>query len=850
VRRLVLHLRHLSTIGLGERKTISSEVRKERYLYGTPFRTFDISGYFSLKDVPVPRPTSQHPPQSWLVGTCLIALTLSVLFFLHEHSLLATSGQAVEPQRAGSPTLVVTFRGGSIDDNILILYKFLFDRHRLPTRSIEMQRGEVLERRLMKENVLFKYYPNGFDDFLIRLNVGNSDVSRLRQPGAASDHLVPVFGPGAKIEVPAMNFETYKYFTTVRLEGHTLAEVVESKNLDRPFNNRTQAFETLNDDVLALTDIARLNPALDGTKIVDVAKGSVLFPADGFRAAVSLTLDEFRMIPFPALERANVFANPTSLAVPRSRLASQSAGPRVPTTSALLDTACNEPYESRLTPNLSAISYVVLPPDLFERTPRLAVVDYFPRLTPQQQVANDYRRKYIEYSAKGYLDGVDLRSLDAIHLTPDQASRIEAEKRDGIVSPWRYALFDHPEFETTVPKSLVATIVDHDSADDVDPRNEEHGFHVAALVAARCNGLGISGVVPNAIVASYDLNSLDPSAALNDLALTFYCSADSPCIVNASWDLPGGTEFDRQLADSGGLFLYVAAAGDAGKGAGHVLGDSCGEVPACHGGLANVVVVTSFDAATPNALDPHVNFGSSDALVSKVALAAPGVNILSAIGGNRYAVKTGTSQATAFVSGAAALLQAINPALSARQLKNRLLYTADIDHNFNGQVTFGVLNIRRAVEYQNEDLVYLGTSVPLRGALDYNRNPQSNNVHKQVHLYRDGGATQAGYFEVPAVRRITRIRDTNFYNVVYEAPDGRLIVERHVTFDLQSAPGTIPVSRLTDSFILDTCDPPQSLGPQSTQPILGHLAGCRHGSRPIDLREVTDLIVRADKGKA
>src|SRR5262249_38710451 len=88
--------------------------------------------------------------------------------------------------------------------------------------------------------------------------------------------------------------------------------------------------------------------------------------------------------------------------------------------------------------------------------------------------------------------------------------------------------------------------------------------------------------------------------------------------------------------------LFVAAAGNDGHN-----NDVAPYYPASYP-LDNIVSVASI--TKQNQLLPSSNFGKT------VYIAAPGLSILSSLPGGRFGTMSGTSQATAFVTGAAALL--------------------------------------------------------------------------------------------------------------------------------------------------------------------------------------------------
>jgi subtilisin family serine protease len=100
---------------------------------------------------------------------------------------------------------------------------------------------------------------------------------------------------------------------------------------------------------------------------------------------------------------------------------------------------------------------------------------------------------------------------------------------------------------------------------------------------------------------------------------------------------------------------------------------------------------------------------------SQVALAAPAVDIVTTdlrnAGRTGYATTSGTSDATAIIAGAAALVRARFPEMSAPEVIHRLTATAD-DKGLPGrdhQYGYGVLNIVRAL---TEDVPPLATTEP------------------------------------------------------------------------------------------------------------------------------------------
>lgn len=108
-------------------------------------------------------------------------------------------------------------------------------------------------------------------------------------------------------------------------------------------------------------------------------------------------------------------------------------------------------------------------------------------------------------------------------------------------------------------------------------------------------------------------------------------------------------------------------------------------------GLSNVITVTAYDKN--NQLVASSNYGEKS-----VDIAAPGHRIKSSVPGNAVGYMTGTSQATAFVSGVAALIKAQHPHLGYQQIRNIILSSSDQIASLKGKVLgAGKLNAHKAL---------------------------------------------------------------------------------------------------------------------------------------------------------
>lgn len=96
-------------------------------------------------------------------------------------------------------------------------------------------------------------------------------------------------------------------------------------------------------------------------------------------------------------------------------------------------------------------------------------------------------------------------------------------------------------------------------------------------------------------------------------------------------------------------------------------------------GLSNIITVGAHDDALN--IIPSSNYGKNS-----VDIAAPGHRIRSAIPNNTAGYMTGTSQATAFVSGVAALIKSQYPQMKFEQIKNIILSSSLKVKTFEGKI--------------------------------------------------------------------------------------------------------------------------------------------------------------------
>lgn len=192
-----------------------------------------------------------------------------------------------------------------------------------------------------------------------------------------------------------------------------------------------------------------------------------------------------------------------------------------------------------------------------------------------------------------------------------------------------------------------------------------HGTHVAGI---------IQSISPKSSIMTlkyYDPKADGATNLANTVKAIEYALKMNAKIINYSG---GGTSkypeeeaVIRKAQDQG--VLFVAAAGNEKSDS-----DIFGFYPADYE-LSNIISVTAIDAN--RRILPSSNFG-----VNSVDIAAPGHNIVSTLPGGKFGTMTGTSQATAFVTGTAALLMAENPEFKDPEKVIRQLTNSGNDNNF------------------------------------------------------------------------------------------------------------------------------------------------------------------------
>lgn len=269
--------------------------------------------------------------------------------------------------------------------------------------------------------------------------------------------------------------------------------------------------------------------------------------------------------------------------------------------------------------------------------------------------------------------------------------------------------------------------------------NHGHGTHIAGIIGAEAgNGKGIIGISPEVslmILKYYDPKVPGADNLKNTVASIHYAVKMGAKIINYSG---GGTEFSQEEhdaiaeAEKAGI-LFVAAAGNERSNS-----DQHHYYPADYK-LKNIISVTAIDPATQV-------LSSSNYGVDTVDIAAPGQNILSCLPNNAYGYMTGTSQATAFVTGAAVLVMAHKQNFKAEDVKKYILATGDAQTQLASKTrTSRQLNLYKALTILDQGVSASGVvAANTQNINGFSANPNDKNPNdKDSKVTAEDGVDQA-----------------------------------------------------------------------------------------------------------
>lgn len=362
--------------------------------------------------------------------------------------------------------------------------------------------------------------------------------------------------------------------------------------------------------------------------------------------------------------------------------------------------------------------------------------------TDPSAAANEHGRRYgvqkrsvYRHALRGYSARIPESRVDDLRKDPDVAY-VSADRpftvaaQDTPTGVRRIRTLNTVNEGTNVNVAIIDTGVDVDhpdlaanvvggaacSGESTYDDGNGHGTHVAGIVAAVDNSVGVRGVAPGAKL--WSVRVLDSDGDGSDSSVLCgvdFVDARSPFnggpITVANMSLEATGLDDGNCGNSNGDPLHqavcrlvahgvtvVAAAGNSGKNITHQQPGQLDIIPATYDEVITASALADSDGA-PCGLGGATGFGADDTFASfsnyatgapdrAHMVAAPGTGILSTYKNGTYAVSAGTSMAAPHVSGAAALYIAQHPGAIWSEVLGSLKATGEAAGvNFGGECT-------------------------------------------------------------------------------------------------------------------------------------------------------------------
>ena len=240
---------------------------------------------------------------------------------------------------------------------------------------------------------------------------------------------------------------------------------------------------------------------------------------------------------------------------------------------------------------------------------------------------------------------------------------------------------DHPEFTGRIAAG--GTCFGNCSGAALTGADDNgHGTHVAGIVAAANDGVGNTGVAPGASLLPVKVLAANGSGSYVDVANGItYAAAYGAKVINMSLGGSSGSPaLLSALTGAAPTAVIVAAAGNSGN-------RFAPSYPAAYatqvGVVGSMIIAGSVDANNRISSFSQTP-GNGGCIQSRTArtcfkdvfLVAPGRNIYSTYPEESYATLSGTSMATPYISGVAALVLSASPFLTPQQVVSILLNSA------------------------------------------------------------------------------------------------------------------------------------------------------------------------------
>lgn len=310
-------------------------------------------------------------------------------------------------------------------------------------------------------------------------------------------------------------------------------------------------------------------------------------------------------------------------------------------------------------------------------------------------------------------NGLDINILPAWQYAKGNGFKI------GVADSGTY--INHEDLQSNINYDLSYNFL-HDMK-DVFPLNEPmhpnsaiagHGTHVAGIIGAVKNNIGVVGVAPEASIVPLKVvgkrlpdNPVYVGSIAAFVNSVSYARANDIKVINCSFGGLAPFAAEQEAMLNANDILFVIAAGNSN----HDL-SIIPEYPACYGNDNSLVVAAISENGE---LAGFSNYGGP------TDIAAPGENIYATFPNDTYGFNTGTSMAAPFVTAVASLVWSNNSALDPLSVKNIVTNPNNVtklNTLTNKVLSGGLLNAFKSVT--NDD-----TEVSARSIMDINNAQRS-----------------------------------------------------------------------------------------------------------------------------
>jgi hypothetical protein len=330
----------------------------------------------------------------------------------------------------------------------------------------------------------------------------------------------------------------------------------------------------------------------------------------------------------------------------------------------------------------------------------------------------------------------------------------------------------------------------------------DHGTHTAALIGGTKVGVNPSVEIKYVKFGDFPAAVTEGSIKIFNLSLGEPEYATTSLARGGVADVLGSWRDLMEKPESLNTLFLVAAGNESSTVSNTML--------AAAGVSSNVIVVSAADDANPahRWLDGDGIHGANVS-VEYVNVFAPGQNVESATFDGSYAFASGTSQATAIVTGLASFLHASNSTWSPWQIKERIIATSDLDPWFPEKYsTGGLINVHQALNNPNADYVsYYDDQA--KKLIECSGSISDAEMSREL-VIKSPSLVSPIYLPLSNLKRLHK-NAVNMFSIIYESQNPKRASGPDHGWEIERVPEQVPLNALSKfndiSWIPDPAGP-------------------------------------------